>query len=48
MLLADYSLTVKEVAERLNFSSEYYFSHFFRNAAGISPTEFRLATRRGR
>lgn len=48
MLLADYSLTVKEVAERLNFSSEYYFSHFFRNAAGVSPTEFRSATRRGR
>lgn len=40
-LLGDPSLTVKEVAAMLNFSSEFYFSHFFRKALGMSPTQFR-------
>lgn len=40
MLLANRRLSVKEVAEQLNFSSEYYFSHFFRRTAGLSPTQF--------
>lgn len=40
-LLADRHLRVKEVAQRLHFSSEYYFSNFFRQKTGVSPTEFR-------
>lgn len=40
-LLCDHRLSVKEVAARLNFSSEFYFSHFFRRAAGCSPSRFR-------
>jgi len=40
-LLADENLRVKDVAEKLHFSSEYYFSHFFRQHTGVSPTEFR-------
>jgi AraC-like DNA-binding protein len=40
-LLADDNLRVKDVAEKLHFSSEYYFSHFFRRHTGSSPTEFR-------
>jgi AraC-like DNA-binding protein len=40
-LLGDSRLTVKEVAARLHFSSEFYFSHFFRKASGMSPTQFR-------
>lgn len=40
-LLGDRRLSMKEVAERLQFSSEFSFSHFFRRAAGISPSEFR-------
>lgn len=40
-LLGDSRLTVKEVAARLHFSSEFYFSHFFRKASGMSPTRFR-------
>lgn len=41
LLLADERLSVKDVALQLNFSSEFYFSHFFRRHAGMSPTEFR-------
>ena len=41
LLLADQRLSVKDVAAQLNFSSEFYFSHFFRHHTGISPTEFR-------
>jgi AraC-like DNA-binding protein len=40
-LLADKRLRVKEVAQRLHFSNEHYFSSFFRTKTGISPTEFR-------
>jgi AraC-like DNA-binding protein len=40
-LLSDARLSVKDVARRLNFSSEFYFSHFFRRATGLSPLQFR-------
>ena len=41
LLLADDRLSVKDVAAQLNFSSEFYFSHFFRHGAGMSPSKFR-------
>lgn len=41
LLLADKRLSVKDVAGQLNFSSEFYFSHFFRHHTGMTPTEFR-------
>jgi AraC-like DNA-binding protein len=41
LLLADKRLSIKDVAAQLNFSSEFYFSHFFRNRTGMSPTQFR-------
>lgn len=41
LLLADKRLSVKDVATQLNFSSEFYFSQFFRHRAGMSPTQFR-------
>jgi AraC-like DNA-binding protein len=41
LLLADERLSVKDVAAQLNFSSEFYFAHFFRHGAGMSPSEFR-------
>jgi AraC-like DNA-binding protein len=44
-LLGDPTLTIKEVAARLHFSSEFYFSHFFRKASGMSPTQFRSEPR---
>ena len=45
LLLCDPRLTVKDVAGQLNFSSEFYFSHFFREATGMSPTQFRLKSK---
>jgi len=44
LLLADGRLSVKEVARRLNFSSEFYFSHWFRRHTGDSPSRFRRHT----
>jgi AraC-like DNA-binding protein len=41
LLLADKRLSVKDVAVQLSFSSEFYFSHFFRHHTGMTPTEFR-------
>lgn len=41
LLLADKRLSVKDVAGQLSFSSEFYFSHFFRRHTGMSPTQFR-------
>lgn len=41
LLLADKRLSVKDVAGQLNFSSEFYFSHFFRHHTGMTPTDFR-------
>lgn len=40
-LLADHRLAVKEVSARLNFSNEFYFSRFFRNRTGLSPSSYR-------
>lgn len=41
MLLSDPGLSIKQVAEQMNFSSEFYFSHFFKKLRGISPRVFR-------
>jgi AraC-like DNA-binding protein len=40
--LGDPQLACKDVARQLDFSSEHEFSHFFRRATGISPSQFRL------
>lgn len=40
-LLGNRRLSIKQIAARLNFSSEFYFSHFFRRATGMSPSQFR-------
>ena len=39
--LSDLSLTIKEVQNKLGFSSSSYFSQAFRQYTGESPTEFR-------
>ena len=41
LLLADPRLSAKQIAEQLHFSSEFYFSHFFRKWGGMTPTDFR-------
>jgi AraC-like DNA-binding protein len=46
LLLADDRLSVKDVAAQLSFSSEFYFSHFFRRHTGMSPTRFRRHLKR--
>jgi AraC-like DNA-binding protein len=43
--LGDQRLAIKEVAQRLNFSSEFHFSRFFHRGAGMSPTQFRARSR---
>jgi len=40
-LLRQQGMNVRTTAERLRFSSEFYFSRFFRRHAGVSPDEFR-------
>lgn len=39
--LADRNVTVREVAERFGFSSEFYFSRFFKQHLKKSPREYR-------
>ncbi len=45
LLLGDPRLAVKEVARRLDFPSEYAFSHYFQYATGTSPSAFRRRSR---
>lgn len=40
-LLRQQNYYVKEVAEQLGFSSEFYFSKFFKRQIGISPSAYR-------
>ena len=41
LLLSDPGLSIKQVAEQMNFSSEFYFSHFFKKLKGVSPRDYR-------
>jgi len=41
LLLTDPGLSIKQVAEQMNFSSEFYFSHFFKKLKGLSPRGYR-------
>lgn len=40
-LLVETKLTIKEIAERLNFADAFYFSKKFRQLSGLSPVEYR-------
>jgi len=40
-LLADQSLSLKHISEKMNFSSEYYFNSFFKRYSGMPPGEYR-------
>ena len=40
-LLLCTSLSIREIASRLQFSSEYYFSNFFKRQTGTTPSAFR-------
>lgn len=39
-MLLHHGVSVKNVAQGLNFSSEYYFSHFFKRNTGMAPGTF--------
>jgi AraC-like DNA-binding protein len=40
-LLNTTDLTIQLIAERLGFSSEAYFYHFFKKQTGCSPNQYR-------
>jgi AraC-like DNA-binding protein len=40
-MLQNTNLSVKQIAARLHFSDEYYFSGVFKRKTGLSPTAFR-------
>jgi len=44
-LIADTALNISEVAERLGFSSVHHFSGTFKKKTGMSPTEYKKASR---
>lgn len=46
-LLRESDVSVKEVAARLNFENQYYFSRLFRNKTGLSPTAWIASVRGG-
>ena len=39
--LSDHSLSIKEIALKLNFESSFYFSRIFKEKAGVSPEMYR-------
>jgi AraC family transcriptional activator of pobA len=41
VLLSDLSLSVAQVSEQLFFSDQFFFSKFFKNHAGITPSAYR-------
>ena len=43
LLLADRSLTVDDVAERVGFDDSKYFARVFKDLAGMPPSAYRRA-----
>lgn len=44
VLLLNTNTPIKEIAEQLKFSDEYYFSNFFKEKEGVTPFKFRKGT----
>ena len=42
LLLRDNSLSIKQIADRLNFANQSHFGTFFRRHTGMSPQQFRV------
>ncbi len=40
-LLADHTLSLKQISEIMNFDNEYYFNAFFKKHSGMPPGEYR-------
>lgn len=47
-LLSTTNLSIKEIADRLNFPSQSFFGRYFKQYAGISPKDFRQEISEGR
>jgi two-component system response regulator YesN len=45
ILLADPAVKVYEVAERVGYASQHYFSRAFRRVLGVAPSDYRRGTR---
>jgi len=41
VLLKNPDLSIKQIAEELNFSDQFFFSKYFKNFTGISPSQYR-------
>lgn len=44
VMLAESSLTIQEVANKLNFANQSFFGKYFKHLTGYSPSEFRKKT----
>ena len=42
-LLQEHRLSIKEIASRMNFENQYYFSRLFKKKTGLSPSQWRKA-----
>ena len=40
-ILKGTAMSVSEIAEKLNFTDEHYFSNIFKQQTGISPSKYR-------
>lgn len=40
-LLSSSTLSIQEISDRLNFANQSFFSKYFKQHVGISPTEYR-------
>jgi len=45
LLLHHSYLSIKEIAAKLKFSDQYYFSNYFKRKTGVSPQKYRAKTR---
>ena len=46
-LLANKSLSVKEICQRIGYHDPNYYSKAFKRATGMTPTEYRLFISKG-
>lgn len=44
-LLTESTLSLREISERMHFSSEYYFNTFFKKHSGMTPGEYRKSNK---
>ena len=45
LMLIHSTMSIKEIADKLQFSDQYYFSNYFKKTTGTTPSEFRRQVR---